>query len=221
EFHEVQAYDPVVPILVRDWPSVIDHDPLVRSGSVDHGMVSGPCGDVALLGFQNGPDPGIGADRTLRHGIGHLIASIGPVSFGPHEIIDALSLEHKGAFHIALWGDFPEEAPILPGDKARKVGIEPSQVAMAPAPVKEVVGAPILEDELVYGLGIVVELGNQGFSKIVPKRTPGTIGHGQTDSPKMVDVVVGVVEIPAGALDVVGPEEQKVVIVLFYDGGGP
>src|SRR5690606_37691970 len=121
EFHTIQADDPVVPVQIGDGPSMVDHDPLVLPGALDHGMVPGPCGDVPFLGFQDGPDAFVGPGRPVRYGIGDLITAIGPVALGPHEIINALAQEHKRSLHITLRGDLPKQASILPGNETRKV----------------------------------------------------------------------------------------------------
>src|SRR5690606_29548582 len=125
EFHPVKTDDPMVPVLIGDRPSVVDHDPLVLPRTLDYGMVAGAGSDVARFGFQDGPDTSIGSGGSRRHGIGDLVTPVGPVALGPHKIIDALAQEHKGPLDIALRGDLPEQAAVLPGDEAREIGIEP------------------------------------------------------------------------------------------------
>ena len=70
-----------------------------------------------------------------------VIGAIGPAAFRPHKVIHAVSLEHTGAFHIALGRDGFEEAAIGMGDEAVHGLIHDGYVAMAPAAVIEIDGA--------------------------------------------------------------------------------
>src|SRR6202008_4982869 len=104
-------------------------------------------------------------------------------TFGPHQIIDALPLDHERAFDVTRRGDLLEQRAVLVRDDRFQILAEPDDVGVLPAAIIEIdLPVPVAEGEGIDGLGAIVEFVDQRFADRVPERAAGMVAYGKADA---------------------------------------
>ena len=205
----VDAQHAMAALQIADNAPMVDHAPIVRAGDIQVADVARAVGEIR--GCED--DLALGGDGQRIAGMAGAgaVGAVGPVAFRPDEVIHAVSLEHAGAFHIALRGDLPEAAAILKGNEAVHGFIHDGDIAVAPAAVVEIDGAVvILEQMRVDGLRAVDESIHQRFARVTDEGAGGVIRYGDFQTADLVVI-----------LNVVAGEDEVVFAAFFDDGRRP
>ena len=151
-----------------------------------------------------------GAQRVVRHGIGHTIVGACPAALRPHEVILAVADEHERPLDITFGRNLLEGLAVVEGDEPAQVVTQLGDIAVAPAAVIHVERAVlVLEYELVDGLRAVDDLADKGLAQIILERPCGVVRHGYAYAADLA------------LMHVVRAEEEIILSILLYGGGGP
>ena len=168
----------------------------------------GDCGITA----HNLPLADERADGAVACCVSDAVARIAPVTFRPHEVVHPFALQHEGAFHIVLRGNFPVHRLARRGNHMRQVGRETNHVAVALAAVIQVDGAVVVaEHHGVDGLRTVLKGTDEWLAEQVFKRTIRLVAYSNTDATGK----------GTGLLDVVRREKEIVLPVQGNSAGSP
>src|SRR6188474_2798663 len=117
---------------------MINDEPLIFAGQLDHRMMAGARGNLWIL-LQYFTYSLKRSERRIRYRIGNTIIRSGPSAFRPHKIILPFADKHERTFNITLWRYFFKLGSIIKRNKPTKVSIEFGNIAMSPTAIYQIV----------------------------------------------------------------------------------
>ena len=220
KFHSINAEKARVADRDGGLVAVVHDEVLIILGKVEVAVMAGTAGDLTVSRGENGSSPAEGTPGCIGGAVVDPIGAVGPVPGGPHEIVDAVALEHTGRLYVVGGRDLAEGDSVIEGHESCHISVHAADIAVPPAAVIEI-DRPIvvLEQVGVNGLGPVVELADEGMIQKGFEGTDGRVRDGDLQASHLAHVgnVVGgenVVEFsvdllhgrsPDGALDVREP----------------